>query len=87
MQLLTRGWSSALLFVTVAEKHWKAGILRESRIGQGQFAEKKDGAVRGFDAARKKTIGTQTGTQQVLPMLLRIGHGYKDSAGCGRGDC
>jgi len=79
--------ASGLLFVTVAREHGEAGILWEAGIGEGEFAEKKDGAVSRFDAAGMKAIGTKASAQGAMRLLLRIRHESKDSAVCGRGDC
>jgi len=39
----------------------EAGILWKAGIGEGKFAEKKEGAAGGFDAARVKAIGAEAG--------------------------
>jgi len=47
--------------VTGAGKDRQAGIFGEARIGHGEFAEEKEGAAGGFDAARVKAIGAEAG--------------------------
>jgi len=81
------GSASGLLLVTVAGEHGETGILWEAGIGEGEFAEKKDGAVGRLDAAGMKTIGTEASARGAMRLLLRVRHESKDSAVCGRGDC
>jgi len=47
--------------VAGAGEDGEAGIFGEAGIGEREFAEKKEGAAGGFDAARVKAIGAEAG--------------------------
>jgi hypothetical protein len=66
---------------TVARDHGQARIFREARIGEGEFAEIKDGAKGGFDTPRMKASVAQTCIGLELPGSGSIRHAHRIAQG------
>jgi hypothetical protein len=65
------------LLVAIAGENRKPWIFREARIGRGKLAENKDGAARGFYAARIEAVGTKPGFGFVCFEFLFLQHQSK----------
>jgi hypothetical protein len=60
----------------------QAGIFWEAGIAEREFAEKKDGAAGGFDAARMKAIGAEAGAISFWRIVGRLSQGKLAQAFC-----
>jgi len=57
-----------------AGEDWEARILRESRIGDGEFTENENRAARRFDGTGMRAGGTQAGGRRSRSSFGRVCH-------------